>query len=80
MPAFQHQHHLPSASLPPMLVSTEPYLPWREAPHAHDAEAVTLADRAALQWIWHSRFGTIVIEVRGKDVFVNGDRVAPHAP
>lgn len=63
-----------------MLALTEPYVPWRVAPHAHDAELVTRADRTAQQWIWHSRFGTIVIEVRGQDVFVNGDRVAPHAP
>jgi len=37
-------------------------------------------DLATASWVWHSRFGTIVIEVRGKDVFVNGDRVTPHAP
>lgn len=33
-----------------------------------------------MQRVWDSRFRTIVIEVRGNDVFVNGDRVAPHAP
>jgi hypothetical protein len=63
-----------------MVVSADSYLPWRVAPRAHNAEAVTLTDRMAVQWIWRSRFGTIVIEVRGNDVFVNGDRVAPHAP
>lgn len=42
--------------------------------------AFDTSDRTPQQWIWHSRFGTIVIEVRGRDVFVNGDQVAPHAP
>jgi hypothetical protein len=63
-----------------MADSTAPLRPWRTAPHGQGVAAVGAADRAAQQWVWHSRFGTIVIEVRGKDVFVNGDRVAPHAP
>lgn len=52
-------------------------------PHELPATLTPLAaetSRATASWVWHSRFGTIVIEVRGKDVFVNGDRVAPHAP
>lgn len=57
-----------------------PSLPWRTAPRVQDIAAVDASDRTVEQWIWHSRFGPIVIEVRGKDVFVNGDRVAPHAP
>lgn len=39
-----------------------------------------VSNPAVERWVWHSRFGPILIEVRGKDVFVNGDRVAPHAP
>lgn len=74
------QPHLTSAALPPAIVSSEPHLPWRAMPRAHDAQSHGTASRPAMQWIWHSRFGTIVIEVRGNDVFVNGDRVAPHAP
>jgi len=31
-------------------------------------------------WVWHSRYGTIVIAVQGDEVFVNGDRVQRHAP
>lgn len=63
-----------------MLGAADAHLPWREAPRAHDAAAVSLMDWKAKQWVWNSRFGTIVIEVRGNDVFVNGDRVAPYAP
>ncbi len=80
MHAYPPQHHLSPASLPPMPVPADQHLPWRLAPHAYDAAPVNPPDRAAKQWVWHSRFGTIVIEVRGNDVFVNGDRVAPHAP
>ena len=68
------------AILPPKAVSTGPSLPWRTAPRDQGIAEVGASDRAALQWVWNSRFGPIVIEVRGKDVFVNGDRVEPHAP
>ena len=81
MHALQPHPIVPRRSCHPMAVSTGPL-----APVAHGTarvkapQTVGAADRAAEQWVWHSRFGTIVIEVRGKDVFVNGDRVAPHAP
>ena len=39
-----------------------------------------LANDCRQRWIWHSRFGAILIEVRGDDVFVNGQRVDRHAP
>jgi hypothetical protein len=29
------------------------------------------------RWLWHSRFGDMLIEVVGPDVFVNGQRVQP---
>ncbi len=80
MHPLQPHPHRPPAILPPLAVSTGPSLPWHTAPHGQGVAEVGAADRAAQQWVWHSRFGTIVIEVRGKDVFVNGDRVAPHAP
>jgi hypothetical protein len=35
---------------------------------------------AAEQWVWHSRYGTIVIEVQGDKVYVNGEQVQRHAP
>lgn len=58
------------------LASPHPPPPVRPPPPAAPADT----DRAVLRWVWHSRFGTIVIEVRGDDVFVDGDRVAPHVP
>ncbi len=46
-----------------------------------DADAPVLRGmELASRWVWHGRYGTIVIEVRGEDVFVNGERVEPHAP
>jgi hypothetical protein len=30
---------------------------------------------AVQRWVWHSRYGTIVIEVRGDDAYVNGQKV-----
>lgn len=78
-PLQPHPHRHP-AILPPIAVSAGPSLPWRTAPHDQGIAEVGASDRTAQQRAWHSRFGTIVIELRGKDVFVNGDRVAPHAP
>lgn len=80
MHPLQPHPHGPPAILPPMDVSMGPSLPWRTSPPGQGTAAAGASDRAAQQWVWHSRFGTIVIEVRGKDVFVNGDRVTPHAP
>ncbi len=33
-----------------------------------------------LQYVWESRFGAILIEVVGDEIFVNGSRVAPFRP
>lgn len=30
------------------------------------------------RWVWHSRFGEVLIEVVGEQMFVNGQPVAPH--
>lgn len=32
------------------------------------------------RWVWNSRYGAIVIEVQGDEVFVNGEPVQRHAP
>ena len=71
MHALQSPSYRPSAILPPMTVA---------APDVQGAAPTGVAARAVMRWVWHSRFGTIVIEVRGDDVFVDGDRVTPHAP
>lgn len=77
-PLPSHAHGLPLP--PPRVVLTDPPLPWRPATRSHDAPLLTPVERPPQRWVWHGRFGTIVIEVRGSDVFVNGDRVEPHAP
>ncbi len=37
-----------------------------------------LAADGVQRWLWESRFGPILIEVREGAVFVNGQRVDPH--
>ena len=44
-----------------------------------DQPSLPLASDGVLRWVWHSKFGAILIEVMGHDVFVNGQRVEPHA-
>lgn len=34
----------------------------------------------ATRWVWHSRFGEILIEVIGERIYVNGEQVVRHAP
>ena len=41
--------------------------------------ALPLASEGVLRQVWESRYGTIRSEVAGEDVFVNGQRVEPHA-
>lgn len=79
MHASPFPHHLLLPSLPAMLGAADAHRPWCEATPADEAAVIGVMDSPTTQWIWHSRFGTIVIEVRGSDVYVNGDRVAPHA-
>jgi hypothetical protein len=43
-----------------------------------DRVALPLASEGVLRYVWESRYGTILIEVAGEDVFVNGQRVEPH--
>ena len=50
------------------------------APDDQVQPPLPLASEGVRRWIWHSRYGTILIEVIGDDVFVNGQRVQPHAP
>ena len=48
---------------------------------ADDAQPpLPLASDGVLRWLWHSRFGDILIEVMGDEVFVNGQRVRGHVP
>jgi hypothetical protein len=36
---------------------------------------LALASEGVLRTVWESRFGPMLIEVRGEDIFVNGQRV-----
>jgi ATP-dependent Zn protease len=40
--------------------------------------ALELATAGVARWVWESRYGPMLIEVAGGEVFVNGDRVEPH--
>ncbi len=41
--------------------------------------SLPLASEGVQRWVWQSKFGPILIEVIGPDVFVNGQRVQRHA-
>lgn len=41
--------------------------------------SLPLASDGVRRWVWQSKFGAILIEVDGPDVFINGQRVEPHA-
>jgi len=41
--------------------------------------SLPLSSEGVLRWVWRSRFGSILIEVVDNEVFVNGERVEPHA-
>jgi len=48
--------------------------------HSDDAQSLLpLASNGIFRWVWHSRYGAILIEVKDDQVFVNGDRVERHA-
>jgi len=44
----------------------------------HPQSPLPLWTQGVARWVWESRYGPILIEVVGDDVFVNGDRVVPH--
>ena len=40
--------------------------------------SLPLGSDGVQRWVWHSRFGEVLIEVVGEQMFVNGQPVAPH--
>lgn len=68
------------ATPPPFARAGDPSVPWHPAASVVAEAPWPAAPRPAARWVWQSRFGAIVIEVRGDDVYVNGDRVEPHVP
>jgi hypothetical protein len=41
--------------------------------------SLPLSSDGVQRWVWQGRFGEMLIEVIGDDVFVNRQRVEPHA-
>jgi hypothetical protein len=48
--------------------------------HAPDEPLLPLFTEGVLRYVWHGKFGDMLVEVVGDDVFVNGQRIEPHAP
>lgn len=47
---------------------------------AEDGQApLPLGADGVARWVWESRFGAMLIEVVAGEVYVNGQRVQPHA-
>ncbi len=47
--------------------------------HSDEAQAaLPLASVGVRRWVWESRYGAMLIEVIGDEVFVNGQRVQRH--
>ena len=61
---------LPEKLLPRCEPSAEP------SPQA----TLALATPGVQRWVWESRYGPMLLEVAGEQVFVNGQRVEPHEP
>jgi hypothetical protein len=40
--------------------------------------SLPLGSDGVLRWVWRSRFGEVLIEVVGEQVFVNGQQVVRH--
>lgn len=43
-----------------------------------DEPQLPLVTEGVLRYVWHSRWGAMLIEVRDGFAFVNGQRVEPH--
>jgi hypothetical protein len=48
------------------------------APGEQAEPSLPLASEGVQRWVWHSRYGAMLIEVTGGEIFVNGERVEPH--
>lgn len=59
-----------------MSAPLKPEVLLRATPDAQPA--LPLAADGVSRWVWESRYGAMLIEVSGDDVYVNGQRVEPH--
>jgi len=50
----------------------------RLSPDEPAEPSLPIGSEGVQRWVWHSRFGEVLIEVAGKQVFVNGQPVTPH--
>jgi hypothetical protein len=53
-----------------------PLLPEILLDTADDQASLPLATEGVLRYVWQSRFGAVLIEIRDGAAFVNGDRVS----
>lgn len=68
---------------PDVLLGLRPSAPGVDVHPARPSPAPTQADLPLAtpgiqRWVWHSRFGSMLIETAGEEVFVNGQRVQRH--
>jgi len=56
--------------------------PWPDTlpGHVHGELTLRTGNGSAQRWVWHSRFGAILIEVIDEQIYVNGQQVVRHAP
>ncbi len=47
---------------------------------AHRQRELGLASAGVQRWVWQGRYGAMLIEVIGAEVYVNGARVERHVP
>jgi len=48
--------------------------------HNPDEPLLPLATDGVLRYVWHGKFGDMLVEVLGDRVFVNGNKVEPLRP
>jgi hypothetical protein len=63
-----------------MDMSFEPEVLLRPAGDGDRQPPLPLVSAGVQRWVWQGRFGAMLIEVVGEAVYVNGQRVEPHAP
>ena len=67
-----------STATPPPLAPCAPEVVLRQSPVPQTR--LPLASAGILRWVWEGKFGAILIEVVGDQVFVNGQLVERHEP
>jgi hypothetical protein len=63
-----------------MDMSLQPEVLLRRDAAAERQTPLPLASEGVQRWVWECRYGAMLIEVRGDEVYVNGERVERHVP